>query len=672
MGVVAFVPIFTYFYFARDLKTPDSIMNRNDTGLILLDRNGEPFFKFYEAKQKTFVPLSEIPQDTKEAIIAIEDKEFYEHPGFSLKGIARSVFANLRRQDITQGGSTITQQLVKNALLTPRKSFLRKYQELVLAQEIERRYTKDEILAMYLNSVYFGAGSFGIEEAAETYYGKRAKELTLAQSSMLAAILPAPSKLSPINGDTDAAKARQELVLNNMIEEGFITEDDKKTAINEKLSFEGQNDEFNEIAPHFAIMVRDSLIEQFGEEEVSRSGFKVKTTLDLVWQRFAEEQVRTHVARLVPSRVSNGGAVVIDPATSEVKVLVGSKDWSNTEFGKFNIATASRQPGSTFKPVIYSAALEENAITASTVLKDEPTTFVAKGAPPYKPENYDKKFRGPLLPRRALANSLNIPSVLVMEKLGLERGLEYSARYGITTLRDPSNYGLSLVLGTAEVKLLELTNIYAMFANAGYKNDITTILEIRDKSNAVIYSRKPNPQKVLSEESAFIISSILSDKEARSEAFGSALNISRPAAVKTGTSQDYRDSWTIGYTPSLAIGVWVGNNDNKPMNKVAGSLGAAPIWRAMMEKFLEGSRVEDFARPSTVVALSICKNNGLVLSEATSSAYTEYYEKGTEPTGRCSLPKPTEAPKQDGQNAPAPQGNNGNGKQNEKKEDKAD
>lgn len=640
-GSLAFVPVFTYFYFVRDLKSPDAIMNRNDTGLILLDRNEEPFFRFYEAKQKTFVPLSEIPEHTKQAIISIEDKEFYKHPGFSIRGIARSVINNLRKKNITQGGSTITQQLVKNALLTPRKSFLRKYQEVILAQEIERRYTKDEILAMYLNFVYFGAGAFGVQEAAQVYFGKYTKELSLAESSILAAILPAPSKLSPVTGDAALAKARQELVLNNMVQEGYIKPEQKEATLNTKLVFNKEPDDFNRVAPHFALMVRDRLIEKFGEEEVSRSGFKVKTTIDLTWQKYAEGVVDDQVDRLAKSNVSNGGAVVIDAERGEVKVLVGSKDWSNGEFGKFNIATAERQPGSTFKPVIYSAALEERAITASTVLVDEPTTFTARGAPPYKPENYDKKFRGPLLPRRALANSLNVPSVKVMDKLGLEKGLSYSEKYGITTLREASNYGLSLVLGTAEVRLLELTNVYAMLANGGYKNEITTILEIKDKSNGIIYSHKPNPQKMLSEESAFIVSSILSDAGARSEVFGSALNISRPAAVKTGTSQDYRDSWTVGYTPSLAVGVWVGNNDNRPMNRVAGSLGAAPIWRALMEKFLAGTQVEEFKQPSGVLALSVCKNNGLILSEATSSAYTEYYKKGTEPTGRCFLPKPT-------------------------------
>jgi len=652
-GVVAFVPIFTYFYFARDLKSPDSIMNRNDTGLILLDRNSEPFFRFYEAKQKTFVPLSGISKNAQLAIISTEDREFYQHPGFSLRGIARSFISNIRKNDVSQGGSTITQQLVKNALLTPKKSFLRKYQELVLAQEIERNYDKNEILAMYLNSVYFGAGAFGVEEASQVYFGKSAKDLTLAESSMLAAILPAPSKLSPITGDKQAAKTRQELVLENMVEQKYISPKEKEDALRQELVFKGSSDDFNKVAPHFALMVRDQLIEKYGEEQVSRSGFKIKTTLDLSWQKYAEEAVRNQVDKLAGSKVSNGGAVAIDAKTGEVRVLVGSKDWNNEIYGKFNIATAERQPGSTFKPLIYSAALEERAITSSTILKDEPTVFTkdssgVKFLVPYAPENYDKKFRGQLLPRRALANSLNVPSVQVMDKLGVKKGLEYAARYGITTLRDPSNYGLSLVLGTAEVKLLELTNVYAMFANSGYKNDITTVLEIKDKSNTTIYTHKPNPQRVLSEEVSFIISSILSDQSARAEVFGTALNISRPAAVKTGTSQDYRDSWTIGYTPSLAIGVWVGNNNNVPMNRVAGSLGAAPVWRALMEKFLSGTRVEEFAQPSGLIALNVCKNNGLVLQEATSSAYTEYFIKGTQPTERCSLPKPTEAPKPNG------------------------
>ncbi|MDO8452640.1 MAG: PBP1A family penicillin-binding protein, partial [bacterium] len=640
-GLVAFIPLFTYFYFARDLKSKETIMNRNDTGLVLLDKNDKPFFSFYEARQKTLISLSDIPAFTRQAIISTEDREFYQHPGFSLKGIFRSILFNITQKDLSSsGGSTITQQLVKNALLTPRKSFLRKYQEIVLAQEIERRYSKDEILSMYLNSVYFGSGAFGVEEAAQTYFGEEARNLTLGQSSLLAAVLPAPSRLSQ---DKEWAKARQNLVLQNMLEQGYINKEQKEAAEAENIVFSKHQDDFNRLAPHFALLVRDQLIEKYGEEEVSRSGFKVKTTLDLSWQEFAEDAVRKQVVALTRSGVSNGGAVSIDPKTGEVRVLVGSADWNNDKFGKFNIAIASRQPGSSFKPLIYAGALEERAITASTVLKDEPTTFTPPHAPPYKPENYDKKFRGPLLPRRALANSLNVPSVEVMDKLGLDRGMGWAKKFGITTLRDSSNYGLSLVLGTAEVKPIELTNAYASFANGGYKNDITTILEIKDKSDAVVYIHKPNPQRVISEETAFIISSILSDQAARAEVFGKALNISRPAAVKTGTSQEYRDSWTVGYTPSLATSVWVGNNDNKPMNRVAGSLGAAPIWRSLMEKFLAGTPVEGFKAPEGIVSRSICKNNGLLLKEATSSASVEFYIKGTEPTQKCQVFKAPEA-----------------------------
>lgn len=678
--LLIFVALFTYFYFARDLKSKETVMNRNNTGVLLLDHKEEPFFSFYQAQQKTFVPLDQIPNYMQQAVIAMEDKEFYSHPGFSIRGIIRAFAVNFRSGEIRHGGSTITQQLVKNALLNPRRDFLRKYQELILAQEIERRFTKNEILEMYLNSVYFGEGAFGVEEASLTYFNKSAKNLTLAESSLLTALLKAPSSLSPVSGDQKRAIERQKIVLQEMASQGFITSEEKERTEKQKLVFKEKENFINDFAPHFALMVLEELEERYGgEEKVARSGFKVKTTLNLEWQKHAEVAVKNHVNTLARNRASNGGAVAIDPKTGEVRTLVGSKDWFNEDFGKFNIATALRQPGSAFKPIVYAAGFEQRVISPATILRDEPTTFTGpyvQGS--YTPRNYDGRFRGPVLARRALANSLNVPSVEVMSKVGLPEAIQMAQRIGITSLKDPSNYGLSLVLGGREVKPIELTNAYAAFANGGEVNKITTILEIKDKNGQTIYTATPEKNRAVRPETAFLISSILSDSQARQEVFGNALDISRPAAVKTGTTQDFRDAWTVGYTPSLAIGVWVGNNDNTPMDSVAGSLGAAPIWRSLMERFLQGTPVEAFSPPPGIIPLWICGDNGLRLEnkESTSSAKLEYFIPGTEPSGVCIVPTPTPTPTPVPSPAPTPENQEnkeGEGKpENKPEEEKKD
>lgn len=637
LALIVFIPIFTYFYFAQDLNSKEGIMNRSSTGVVLLDRQNRPFFTFYQASYKTSVPLLEIPKQVQHAIIAIEDKDFYYHPGFSVRGIVRSLFTDITKHEIASGGSTITQQLVKNALLNSSKNFLRKYQEIILAEEIERRYPKDEILEMYVNSVYFGEGAFGIEEAAKKYFDKEPKDLSLGESALLAGLLPSPSKLSPLSGNIAGATERQHFVLEAMVNQHYISEEQKKAAEQEKLTFKSAQNNVNSIAPHFALMVREELIRKFGEEQISRSGFKVTTSIDLDWQKYAEEVVANQVLNLRFNKVSNGATVVIDPKTGEIKVLVGSKDWYDNQFGKVNIATSLRQPGSSFKPIVYATALEKHLITPATILSDKPTTYKSYDQI-YSPKNYDGKFRGPVTARRALANSLNVPSVEVMSKVGVPDALSQAQRFGITTLKDPSNYGLSLVLGAGEVKLLELTSAYAVFANQGKKIDPVTILKIEDKHNQTMYEYKPEPKQIIQPEYAFLISSILSDNNARLEVFGNTLTISRPAAVKTGTTENYRDAWTMGYTPSLAVGVWVGNNDGTSMDNIAGSLGAAPIWRALMEKFLQGTLVEQFTSPSSIVRRTVCT----FTKDATFSAVlTEYFAQGTEPLKDCFVPTPT-------------------------------
>lgn len=662
IAIMAIIPPATYLYFAQDLKDKDSIINRGKTGLTLQDRNGETFYTFYQPKQIKYVPISEIPETVQEAVIATEDKNFYTNPGFSVRGIARAFFVNIMAGKVVEGGSTITQELAKNVFLNSSRNMFRKYQELVLASELNRRFTKKDILEIYLNSVYFGEGAFGIENAAQVYFGIPAKDLTLSQASMLIGLLPAPSAYSPISNPPNKALFRQNIVLSEMVEDTYITQDTANNARNEKLIYRTQSQNDSDIvAFHFANYIKNQLIKQYGEERVIRDGFIVKTSLDMPLQKYAEQTVRSQIERLKWNDASNGAVVAIDPKTSEILAMVGSYDWTDEKFGQINMTITPRQPGSAFKPLIYATGIENRTITASTILHDEETTFGGG----YEPKNYDLRYRGDVTVRRALANSLNIPAVEVMEKVGTTTGINKARDFGITTLKDDVNYGLSLVLGSGEVPLLELTNAYAVFANNGTYQEPTGIVSIKNKYDQTVsksvtpwyyfnplnWLKDPNQREsrqVISRESAFIISSILSDNNSRAETFGSALTISRPSAVKTGTTEDYRDALTVGYTPSLVVGVWVGNNDNTPMDNIAGSLGAAPIWRSLMEKQLMGTPVENFEKPTFVVSQPLCINGR-------TSGKTEFYIAGTQPES-CDYPTTEPSPTIEATSTPSPTG----------------
>lgn len=626
--------LLTTIYFANALGSREAIMNRNKTGVTLVDVNEKPFYELYNARSETFVELDNISPVVKEALVASEDKDFYKHHGFSPIGIGNAVWQNIKPGGLDNGGSTITQQLVASALLTKDRSLIRKYQELVLSVEIERRYSKDEILEMYLNSVYFGEGAFGIEDAAQTYFNTSAKKLNTAQAAMLIGLLPAPSAYSPITGSREAAEKRQIYVLGRMVEDGYLTKKEKKAAENKKLSFAKPKREDFE-APHFALMVKDQLIEQYGggeegEEFIARSGFTVKTTLNLNWQKKAQEAVKTQVDLLAGSNVSNGGAVIIDPKTGEIRALVGSKDWNDEKSGKLNIATANRQPGSSFKPFVYATGIEKGVLTAATIFQDKATDFGG-----YSPKNYDLRYRGNVTLRRSLANSLNVPAVSAMQQTGVDSVINQTRELGLTTISDDVNYGLPLALGSGEAKLTEMTNAYATLANKGRHSKMSTYTRITDKEGKEVYENSPSTKRAISEETSYIMSSILSDNAARSETFGSSLTLSRPAAVKTGTTENYRDAWTIGYTPNVAVGVWIGNNDGTLMSSVAGSSGAAPIWRSIMESTFAGTAVEQFEVPSGVVTRDICKNNGGVATKAGTNTYKEFFKAGTVPTKTC-------------------------------------
>lgn len=647
--IMVLIPPATYLYFARDLKSKQTIMNTQQTGLVLLDRNGKPFYTYDLAKSISYVPISEIPKSVQDAAISAEDKNFYTNPGFSITGIIRAFFADIFAGHVVQGGSTITQELAKNAFLSSSQNILRKYQELVLAAELNRRFSKQDILEMYLNSVYFGEGAFGIQNAAEAYFGIPASKLDLAQSALLIGILPAPSAYSPLSNPPKYAEERQQFVLNQMVQNGYITQIQATQAENEVLQYHPATTQSNDqLAPHFALYIKNQLIKQYGEERVVRDGFRVTTTLDSDLQKYAQGSVSTQVTRLKYDHATNGALVALDPKNGQILAMVGSYDFNDPNFGQTNMAITPRQPGSSFKPIIYVRAFEDHLITPATILQDVKTTFPGN----YTPHDYDYRYRGPVTVRRALANSLNIPAVEVMEKVGIPNGLDEARKLGITTLT-ANNYGLSLVLGAGEVPLLQMTNVYATFADQGIYHQTTGIISIKDKygntvsapTNFFAFLQNLNPltwfnatpennKQVVSKEASYLITSILSDNQARAEEFGGALTINRPAAVKTGTTSDFKDALTIGYTPSFVVGVWVGNNDDKPMDNIAGSLGAAPIWRNVMEHYLMGQPIEQFKQPTFIVNETICPG---AAGGSKGGMYTEYFIAGTQ-TPSCGQP----------------------------------
>ena len=632
LAFMIIVPLATYAYFARDIADKDRLMNRNNTGVVLLDKDGEAFFSTGRAEQRDSLALDQISDETEQALIASEDKNFYDHSGFSIVSILGALYANISSSDATYGGSTITQQLAKNTLLSNERSYLRKFQELSVAIAIERTYEKDEILEMYLNSVYYGEGAFGIQEAAETYFNKSPADLTLAEGSMLVGLLPAPAAYSPINGDPELAKERQETVLSRMVDNNVISEEEKGAAFAQELAYAPVDTSSDSIAPHFAEMVLNELYEEYGEERVTRSGYQVRTTLDRELQQNMNENIANHIGFIQANGGSNASGIAIDPNSGEIRALVGSADWNNEEFGRVNMVTTPRQPGSSFKPLYYTEALAEGVITPATILEDEPTDFGGG----YRPLNADRTFNGNITARNALARSLNIPAVKVMEQLGVDQAVAAAKRMGITTL-DDTDYGLSLALGSAETPLVEMTNAYAAFANEGQQYEPTIIKQINNKYNDNIFRAEETPKEVMSTQASYLISNMLSDSDARAPTFGGSLSVpGKSAAVKTGTTDDSRDAWTIGYTPQITVGVWVGNNDNEAM--LSGGAGmAGPIWVNTMSDALASVNDTSFEVPEGIVQRSVCFSNGGLASNPGVGAYSEYFIAGNLPTGSCDI-----------------------------------
>lgn len=609
LAFLIIVPILTYLYFYNDIGDKERLMNRNNTGIVLYDKNDKAFFSIGKAEHRPVVPLSDMPDHFKNAVVASEDKDFYEHGGFSIFGIMRALYGNLLAQDVTGGGSTITQQLAKNTLLTDQQTIMRKYQELIVAMAIEQRYNKDEILTMYINSIHYGENTFGVEEAAKVYFGKAPKDLTLAESAMLVGVLPAPGYYSPISGDPELAKGRQEEVLKRMVRNGYITEAQKTAAFAEELHYTGQAASDNP-APHFTEMVLGELYEKYGEEKSLRSGYQVKTTLDLSMQTKANESVAAGMPHIDANGGSNASLVAIDPKTGAVLALVGSRDYNNKQFGNTNMATTARQPGSTFKSIYYADALASGKITPTTVIEDKATDFGGG----YKPQNACRCYRGNVTVRQALDWSLNIPAIKVMQINGMDETITRAKDLGITTLDTSVDYGLPLAIGSAEVPLTEMTSAYGAFANSGTLEDRYIIESIEDKFDHVISVDQSASHRAISEQGAYLLSNILSDNQTRSSVFGSSLNVVgtdgriKNVAVKTGTTDDSRDAWTIGYTPDIVVGVWTGNNDNAIMNS-GGSDMAGPIWRNMMSQAI-GSKSPSFTQPAGVIKATVCTTMG--------------------------------------------------------------
>lgn len=629
------VPLVAYLWL-RALPNPMLLAVRDiDVTTKVFDRNGALLYEIYADQNRTPLKLSDIPKDVVRATIAIEDQNFYSHQGFSVRGIARAVRETLVNGKV-QGGSTITQQLIKSALLTPEVTVSRKIKEILLAFWAERMYSKDQILEMYLNQVPYGGTAWGIESASQTYFGKSAKTLTLAEAALLSGLPAAPSDYSPFGNHVDRAFTRQAEVLRRMVEDRYITESQMRDTLTQQIHF--IEPRIGIRAPHFVMYVKELLERRYGPRLVERGGLRITTSLDLSMQERVEDILSSQISRLASLRVGNGAALVTDPKTGEVLAMVGSRDYFDlAREGNVNVTMSLRQPGSSIKVVTYAAAMEKG-FTASSILDDSPISYPQIGGPVYTPVNYDGKFHGFVPLRYALGNSYNIPAVRTINSIGVSAVIEKGRAMGITSWIDESNYGLSLTLGGGDVTMLDMATVFGTLANLGTKMELMPILEVSDYTGKTFEhntpKKKPNAVKP---EIAWIIGNILSDNFARQSAFGpnSLLVIpNKTVSVKTGTSNDKRDNWTIGYTPSYVVTVWVGNNNNAPMDPflTSGVTGAAPIWHDIMIQILSAKPDEILPRPEGVVSVPCHYGR------------PEYFVKGTEPIrGQCA-PLPTPRP----------------------------
>ena len=646
------IALYQYYSIARTLPSVSDLRERASQfeTTRILDRNGNVLYEIIDpnAGRRTYVPLDRISPYVVAATIATEDKDFYSHPGFDLWAITRALWENYRTEGQGGGASTITQQLARNLLLSPeervQRTYTRKAREIILAAEITRRYTKDEILELYLNENYYGNLAYGIEAASETYFGKTADQLTLAEGAFLAGLPQSPSIYDIYTNPEDTLTRHQQVLVlmfqvslertcipvSNSDDPVCVSAPDATNAANEIKAYQFRPPNIEIRYPHWVTYVRGQLEEMYDPQTIYRSGFTIYTTLDPNLQDTAQRIVTEQVAALIDKNAHNGALVALKPSTGEILAMVGSADFYNDVIdGQVNMATSpTRQPGSSIKPINYVAAFEKGW-TPATLIWDVPSEFPPSGDPndprePYKPVNYDEKFHGPMTVRTALSNSFNVPAVKTLQFVGIHDNpdtpqkdgmIGMAERLGITSLTRP-DYGLSLTLGGGDVSLIEMTGAFSVFANGGQRVPSVAILKIVDHNGEVVYEYQPEPgEQVIRAEHAYLINSILSDNEARSWMFGhnSALNLSFPVAAKTGTTNDFRDNWTLGYTPDLVAGVWVGNADYTPMVNTSGLSGAAPIWSQFMEvavPYATGGSATPFSRPAGIVDKIICATSG--------------------------------------------------------------
>ncbi len=613
VGFVATLSAVLYgFWWVSRLEIP-SVSGFNtrqiDQSTKIYDRTGKQLlFNIHGDIRRTVVPLNKISRHLRNATVAIEDDEFYQHKGIRPTRILKAVFDNII-YGTSQGGSTLTQQVVKNVYLTREKTITRKIKEWILALALEKKLTKDQILGVYLNEMPYGGTIYGAQEASKYFFGKEASKLTLAESAYLAALPQSPSYYSPHGAHFKELEKRKNLVLSRMLENSFISKEEYNDALNEHVTFNKYKDH-NILAPHFVFFIRDYLIKKYGEEAVYKGGLKVTTTINSDMQESGEKILKKFATMNEKKfNAENAALVAIDPKTGQILAMVGSRDYFDEDIdGKFNVATAKRQPGSTFKPIVYGTAFEQG-YTSETVLFDLQTQF-STSCPAnnftmdngcYSPVNYDGKFQGPITIRNALAQSVNVPAVKMLHLVGIENALEKARLMGIESLtKDAKHYGLSLVLGGGEVTPLELTGAYAVFANDGIYNKTTGILKVEDASGNILEEYESNPKRVLSANAARTVSDILSDNVARTPSYGRRSFLyfeGRDVAAKTGTTNDFRDVWVVGYTPDIAVGTWAGNNNNSPIVKKVAGFVIAPMWRAYMDEVLPLTKNESFKAP---------------------------------------------------------------------------
>ncbi len=640
-GVIAFFVflLFVLPLLAFNLPSPDKIVRNEGFSTKILDRNGQALYDIYSDKRRTPVDIKDVPLYLRQGTIAIEDKNFYKHGGFDPLGILRG-FLKIFVTGRAEGGSTLTQQLVKNVLLTNDRTVIRKVKEFILSIQIEKKYTKDQILQMYLNEAPYGGTAWGVEAAAETYFGKKVSDLDLVECAIISGLPQSPSRYSPYSSTPKAYVNRTKDVLRRMREDGYITKDQETSAVKQlpNVVFQPRGADFK--APHFVQYVQKILEDRYGQAAVEQGGLTVTTTLDLALQDKAQAVVAEEIAKVEKQHITNGATVVMNPETGEILAMVGSKDFNAKDYdGQVNVTTSLRQPGSSFKPFTYVTGFKKG-YTPATLLMDVPTTFPGGiNQPDYAPVNYDGKFVGPIQVRYALANSRNIPAVKMLAMVGIRDVLQTATDMGITTLPPTqatlSRVGLSLTLGGGEVRLIDMTDAYSAFINKGFRIDPVAILKVTDVNGKVLEENKPQKGKrVLSEESAFLIDNILSDNDARKDAFGSnsLLNVpGKNVMVKTGTTNDRRDNWTIGGNDNAVVGVWVGNNDNSAMLNVAsGVSGASPIWRKILLEALNGKPNVSFEQPGNIAQASVDTVSGYASHDGFLSR-NEYFVKGTEP-----------------------------------------